>query len=246
MIKILSIGNSFSQDAQRYVHQIAENQGAEIECVNLFVSGCSLEMHWENWLQDAPAYWFETNGQWNGAYISMSKALSMQKWDYVTLQQASFLSPNYNTYMPYLKDLAEQVRMYAPTAKILMHQTWAYVQGWSRMTEKLGYLDQHDMLRDIQIAYAKAAETIGAAGIIPSGEAMMNALDMGIDNIHRDHLHAHNGIGRYTIGLAWYMTLTGDMDIRSHIPLDEPAEERELKIAVEAARKAVTSHRMER
>ncbi len=29
MIKILSIGNSFSQDVQRYLHQIAKNEGVE-------------------------------------------------------------------------------------------------------------------------------------------------------------------------------------------------------------------------
>ncbi len=246
MIRILSIGNSFSQDATRYLHQIAENQGDRIECVNLLVGGCSLQTHWQNWQTDAAVYWYEPNGKWEGEYISISKALSQENWDYVTLQQVSNLSPDYDTYMPYLSDLAEQVRINATGAKLLIHQTWAYEQGCERLHRELGYSDQHDMFRDIQCAYTRAAGTIGAAGILPGGEAMMNAIDMGIQKVHKDGFHAHMGIGRYILGLAWYMTLTGDMDIRSHIPLDVPAEEKELQMAVEAAKMAAKSYRLEK
>jgi len=34
-MNILSIGNSFSQDAQRYLHQIARADKTDLKCVNL-------------------------------------------------------------------------------------------------------------------------------------------------------------------------------------------------------------------
>ncbi|MBQ7726439.1 MAG: DUF4886 domain-containing protein, partial [Clostridia bacterium] len=42
-MKVLSIGNSFSQDAQRYLHGIARADHTEMRAVNLYIGGCSLE-----------------------------------------------------------------------------------------------------------------------------------------------------------------------------------------------------------
>ena len=45
MYKILAIGNSFSEDATYYLHQILEHSGIENQVVNLYIGGCSLERH---------------------------------------------------------------------------------------------------------------------------------------------------------------------------------------------------------
>lgn len=45
MTKILSIGNSFSQDATRYLQQIAAADGHPLFARNLMIGGCSLERH---------------------------------------------------------------------------------------------------------------------------------------------------------------------------------------------------------
>ena len=55
-MKVLSIGNSFSCDAQRYLHRIAKKDGVQLKTVNLFIGGCSLRTHYLNALQDAAAY----------------------------------------------------------------------------------------------------------------------------------------------------------------------------------------------
>ena len=47
-MKILSIGNSFSQDAHRWLYDIAATDNFDMETVNLFIGGCSLETHWNN------------------------------------------------------------------------------------------------------------------------------------------------------------------------------------------------------
>ncbi len=46
-MNILSIGNSFSQDSQRYLHRIAKSTGYELNSYNLYVGGCPLSRHHE-------------------------------------------------------------------------------------------------------------------------------------------------------------------------------------------------------
>ena len=45
-MNVLAIGNSFSEDATRYLHQIAKAQGTPLTVVNLVIGGCSLERHY--------------------------------------------------------------------------------------------------------------------------------------------------------------------------------------------------------
>ena len=56
-MNILSIGNSFSQDAQRYLHRIAKSAGVEMNTFNLCIGGCPLEHHYNHMLSGEEAYW---------------------------------------------------------------------------------------------------------------------------------------------------------------------------------------------
>ena len=168
-MKVLSIGNSFSQDATRYLHQIARAEGCDLLAVNLYIGGCPLSLHYENMQEDATAYSLEVNGCTTGFAASIREALLANEWDYVTLQQVSHLSHRYESYQPYLNELAAYVRSLCPGAELLIHQTWAYEQGSKRLTEELGYQDQGEMYRDLKAAYEQAAAAIEAKGIIPSG-----------------------------------------------------------------------------
>lgn len=80
-MNILAIGNSFSQDATAYLHQMAEACGANAQVANLYVPGCSLESHWK-FVQngDEPAYDLEENGAKTGRKISLRAALGLRRW----------------------------------------------------------------------------------------------------------------------------------------------------------------------
>ena len=110
MINVLSIGNSFSQDAQRYLHRLAKTDGELIRSANLYIGGCPLEKHYLNMLDDDKAYDFEFNGDGTGLKVSIREGLRSNKWDVITLQQASYLSFDYKTYTPYIKVLAKYIR----------------------------------------------------------------------------------------------------------------------------------------
>ena len=238
-MKVLSIVNSFSCDAQRYLHRIAKKDGVEMKTVNLFIGGCSLRTHYLNMLQDAAAYGLEFNGESTGFKVSLSQALSSDDWDIVTLQQASNFSANYETYSPYIKALAEYVKTYCPRAKLYIHQTWAYEDGSERLTKKAGYATAEEMFSDVRAAYEKAAKLIGADSIIPSGQAIMNATKLGIEKIHRDTFHMSYGAGRYLLALVWFKALTGkDITDNSFDEFDHPVTEEERAIVIKAVNEA--------
>ena len=231
-MNILSIGNSFSQDAQRYLHQIAKVDGVNVHCFNLFIGGCSLSQHHENLFSEAPAYTLEMNGTSTGFSVSLKEALLNRQWDVITVQQVSRQSPNYDTYQPYLDTLVKHIRLFSPKTKIAIHQTWAYEQGSARLNDELQYSDYKQMLDDIVKSYRKAAQHIGADYFIPSGEVFGAMLENGIEKIHRDTFHAKLGIGRYALGLIWYTILTGnDILENTFCDFDEAVSDEQIAIA---------------
>lgn len=215
-MNVLSIGNSFSQDAQRYIHKIAKTDGCEVNTFNLYIGGCPLDLHYRNMLSDEKAYLLEMNGESTGFYVSLKEALLNRKWDVVTIQQVSQLSVCYDTFQPYLNEIVDCIRKYQPEAKIGIQETWAYEQDSYRLTVELGYTCWEDMLRDVKCAYEKAMVESGADFLIPSGELFGKLLLCGIERIHRDTFHASLGLGRYALSLLWYKVLTGN-DITDNI-----------------------------
>ena len=61
-MKILSIGNSFSEDAHAYLHQLAKQRNIDLETVDLAIGGCSLQRHWENVEHNNANYGHSING----------------------------------------------------------------------------------------------------------------------------------------------------------------------------------------
>lgn len=235
-MNILSIGNSFSTDATRYLHSIAKSEGENVKSVNLYIGGCPLSRHYVNMNNDAAEYDFEFNGERTGIKVSIKQALQSEIWDIVTLQQVSSQSVDYNTYQPYLSTIAEYVRFHAPKARIMMIQTWAYEEGSERLTKEMGYRSQSDMYKALERAYRSAAASIGDVQIIPCGEAFQKLIEAGIKKVHRDTFHATLGLGRYTLGLVMYEMITGKSCIGNPFrELDEPASERDIKTAQECA-----------
>ena len=209
-MKILSIGNSFSIDAHRYLKRLSEEAGIPLTTANLYIGGCPLELHFRNAMGDIPAYALDFNGDAiPGLKVSIKQALLWDSWDYVTLQQASHFSAKFETYEPYLSELAAYIRKYCPKTKLLIHQTWAYEEGSDRLKTVAKYDTAEQMLKDVVNAYGLAAKAVDAYGIIPSGEAMQEALRRGVARIHRDTFHADFAVGRTLLSEVWLTALSG-------------------------------------
>lgn len=220
-MKILCIGNSFSQDAASYLSRAAANQGIEIHVENLYIGGCSLERHHCNMLSGEKAYELEINGESTHINISLNEALEKEKWDIVTVQQASHFSEFYSTYQPYASELVKFIRSKQPEAKIFIHQTWAYEDNSQRLADN-GFASRKEMFARIKESYLLAADDCNADGMIPSGQVFENMAAKGI-KCHRDTFHASLGAGRYALALTWIKALTGaDIDDNSFIDTAEP------------------------
>ena len=216
-MKLLSIGNSFSTDAHRFLHAVAQQNLYEIETANLFIGGCSLQTHWQNVCEDNAYYDYELNGNEAETKISIKTALQSQVWDVITLQQASADSGIYGTYQPYLSSLAAFVREHQPQAKLYFHQTWSY-ENRSLHPGFLNYgRDSRSMFESIVSASEKAAESIGA-DLIRTGTVIqhlrenVSAFDYqnGGISLCRDTFHLSETYGRYAAAATWFHTLTGE------------------------------------
>jgi len=230
-MRILCIGNSFSQDSTRYLHQIARANGEKLSVCNLYIAGCKLDKHYRNMLSEEKAYDIQYNGHHTGFKVSLKEALLNRDWDVVTLQQFSGSSARLDTYYPYITELAAYVRKLVPQAKLLVHQTWAYEDGSERLFKLAKFQTAAEMTEKLVAAYAHVAKDIQADGLIPSGKLFHKLLACGIPSVQRDTFHASLGLGRYALGLLWYHVLTGKsvMDI-DYCDLDEPITPEEMQI----------------
>lgn len=215
-MKLLSIGNSFSTDSHRFLHSLAEQNGVNIECYNLFIGGCSLQTHWKNYVGNNAFYDLEINGNEATRKISIAEALSMDEWDIITVQQASAFSGMYESFLPYLTDLVAVIKEKSPNAKVYLHETWSYE------TDSLheGFLNynssQKEMYLSIKDAAKKAADLINAE-IIPTGDVVQyvreNIQEFDYENggisLCRDGFHLSESYGRFLACAIWFKKLTG-------------------------------------
>ena len=264
--KVLAIGNSFSEDSSRYIHQIAQADGVDLTIVNLFVGGCSLETHWNNANTDAIAYEYQLNGAASSGMVSIRQALESDDWDFVSLQQRSQDSGRETTYYPYIEDLSRYVKEIEPQAELLIHQTWAYEKGSTHAGFAYYANDQLVMFNTLKSAYDKAAVNVGLLTlsdgtqvstnkaplrIIPSGKAMQNArmnsvfdttyLDGKAIRLNRDGYHASMTYGRYLLSAVWYEAITGRR-IANNIYCPAGIAQSELDILKQAVHSAVVEY----
>ena len=225
-MKILSIGNSFSVDAQRYLHQIAKENGDDIFCGNTYIGGCSLERHYNNIIEDKADYEYHENGEFQGEMISIKDALLKDEWDYVTVQQVSSFSGYTDSYYPYITEIIKYVKELRPNAKIIMHQTWSYENG-SFHGDFFRYDNDSDkMHNELVKSYSEVAKRENIDIIFPCGEIIKELrgkklfdYQNGGASLCRDTFHMDFVFGRYALSLTWYKVLTGkDVTKTTYLP----------------------------
>lgn len=239
-MKILSIGNSFSQDATRYLHRMAKVAGIDIETVNLYIGGCPLRTHYINAIEDIHNYELEFNGQKTGFRVSIKQALISGDYDVVTLQQASNASFRPESFEPYSTYLKGYIAKYCPKAKLYIHETWGYKEESERLAA-YKFTSHAEMYAAVEKAYIELYGIVDAVGMLPSGKAIMTLHEMGFckEDTHRDDIHVSLGLGRFTQALTWLSYLTGyDPELCEFDELDVPMTDEQRKAAKIAAKTA--------
>ena len=244
-IKILAIGNSFSEDAiEQYLHELADADGIETIIGNLFIGGCSLERHMQCVNGNLPDYRYRKIGV-DGVTKEtpkcvIARAIADEEWDYVSVQQASHFSGDYTTYQPYLSQLVAYVKAHTKKdVKIVFHQTWAYAKNSDHGGFKRYGNSQKQMYDAINGALKQVIKDIHPDVIVPSGTAIQNARTSSIgDNMNRDGYHLNLLYGRYTAACTWFQAIFKRSVVgNSYAPEGVTAEQK--NIAQKAASAAV-------
>ena len=228
-MKVLSIGNSFSQDAHKWLHTLAKHNGIDMDTANLFIGGCSLETHYINIEENNAFYDLELNGGECERKISIEEALKMEQWDIITLQQVSQLSGVPESYEPYLLKIVAYVKSICPKAELYFHQTWAYEMDSTHGGFAEYHCDQQEMYQRVKETTELYAQKIGAK-LIPVGVAIQNIRENiaefdyanGGLSLCRDGFHLSLDYGRFAAAAVWFRALTGqEIQVSSFEGFDE-------------------------
>lgn len=246
VIKILTIGNSFSEDAvENYLYDLAKAAGDSLVIGNLYIGGCSLETHSKNAASNAPNYSYRKIVGGTKTVTpkqTMAFALRDEPWDYISFQQASPYSGLYQSYFPHLPNLMDYVAAHAinPKVKYILHRTWAY----ARNSPHKGFVnyqnDQIQMFNAIVKATNEVADKVQRFKLlIPAGTAIQNVRTSIIgDSLTRDGYHLQLTYGRYTAACTWLEALTGKNPVgNGYIP--ETITKEQATIAQHAAHAAI-------
>ena len=222
-IKILMIGNSFSEDVSFYAPKIAKEMGISLKVVNMYIPGCSLDIHLDMAKGNKKRYDMQIyeNDRWiHHLDTSLEEGIINEEYDYISFQQASPISGIPSSYdaleelMDYVKDKAINKNV-----SFIFNMTWSY-PSFSKHPAFIYYKnDEKIMYKAILKAIKeRIINNKDIKAIIPIGSAIENAKIYFKDNkLYRDDLHL-SSFGRYIASLTLIKTL---FNIDSSIAIKE-------------------------
>ncbi len=206
-IRVLAIGNSYSQDALSYLPVVMRGLDRNV-CLVLgiaFIPSCSLQMHWDNFRSESHAYEYDKyDCRIDSAYsniknYSLNDIIIDEPWDIVTFQQVSSKSYEVKSIAPYLKKLIDA------TTDSLHHRprigwilTPSYADGFKGMPRMM---DSDEMHRRICLASLRVEDSGLVDFVVPVGTAIQNARHTMFDNLGNVHhlssdgKHTQEGLG---------------------------------------------------
>jgi hypothetical protein len=175
-IRLLTVGNSFSQNATKYLDRIVEADGNKLIHHRCVIGGSGPDQHL------AKAAIHEKDSKDKAGFYTSGKSLKQEllaeKWDIITIQQASIRSHDAANYRPAAKELYDYIKKHAPASEVVIHQTWAYRVDDPRFrtpSSKAGEpKTQKEMYDGLASAYRTIAKELGVRRI-PVGDAFYAA-----------------------------------------------------------------------
>ena len=243
LIRVLAIGNSFSQDAvEQYLYELAAAQGDSLIIGNAYIGGCSIDRHYNNLLGDSALYEYRkvvSGVRSNQRHAILKNIIRDEQWDIISLQQASHYSGLPKTYTN-LAQLKRLVQSFTTNLHVqfVWHMTWAYADDFESKNFKAYDYSQRKMYSAIVNTMLNVLPGVGLQRIIPSGIAIQLARYRFGDILNRDGYHLSYTLGRYTAACTWCEFLTGKIvDGNTYHP--ETITEEEAQYCQQAAHEAI-------
>lgn len=247
-LKILCIGNSFSQDTTAYAAEIALSLGIPaVKIVNLCVGGCSINRHCLHAREDMPVYGYELN-EGNGwiqiPNKKISEAIKSDEWDWISIQHGTGDGSRYTEIQSYekLPWLIDYVKGIAhPQTKIAFNMTWVGEPEFPHEEIQHYAGDQLLIYQKIAKLTKEHIATLSGIDVVsPTGTAIQNARTSKIGLLTRDGYHLSLGTGRYIAGMTFIQALTG-MDVSNNSWINGEADCYDRKVAIEAVNNALAN-----
>ena len=227
-LRVLTIGNSFAEDAMYYVPAIMESLGVDPATYSAYFaahSAASLQ-HWCEVAESGETVelTYRGGGRMAVEQGSLSEILA-QDWDVITLMQYSELSINYDTFNPWLRQLIDQIRQHCTNSNV----TLAWRMAWSYNDIYVTDYSNYERWSLIALATQIMSKYDGIDVIIPVGTTIQNARNTSLNSasqLTRDGWHLNAGIGRYlaacTVVQSLFAPVYGITVQNDHSQLDIP------------------------
>ena len=217
-LRILAVGNSFSDDATTWLPDLLEGAGIHnVIVARLFIGGCNLERHCRECENRTPNYKYykSTGNEW----VTVSKQATIldgiedEPWDIITMQQSSPLCGVPDSYDPWTERLAGIIRKHCsnPDVVLVWHQTWAYSRSSTHRAYPTYGNNQMIMYNKILECTDNLCGRFDFATVIPSGTAVQNARWSHVifdgKDLTRDGYHLNKGYTRYLAACTWFEAL---------------------------------------
>ena len=167
-LRILTIGNSFTDSLAQYFPQIAASAGCGLVFERANFGGCELERHWS---------YIEAEEKtpicriYRGGGTKLRDLLA-RGWDIVTIQQASHMSWRPESFQPFATNIRDYILRHAPQAEVVIQQTWAYRADHPFLQPGSDWgIDQAEMYGRLTANYRELAKKLNLR-IIPTGYAV--------------------------------------------------------------------------
>ena len=207
-LRILAFGNSYTQDANRYMADICRDAGLDPQCVAIYYcakNSYSLRQWWRTCTQNENITLTCSFGEYPIRISGTVREVMRQPWDIIVFQQFSEHSTDFSTYNPYLHKLDSVARAECtnPEMCVAWNTAWNYARSYQIPGSSARY-------EQICQAARNVVERNGIDVVIPTGTAIENARHTSLQDDHdltRDGTHLSFSVGCYVAACTWYEKL---------------------------------------
>ena len=181
-IRLLAIGNSYSQDALAYVPFILQSMGVEldVEIGILMMSSSTIADHVDNFNNQAAAYTFYHYSPGASEWTNMSShtiqwALANYRWDIIMTHQSSTNASSWDTYQPAINTL---VNLLYTVLTYPVRFAWMISQARPAQTNSGANWSDETILAHYNYTAQNAERVIDETAfdlVLPVGTAVQNA-----------------------------------------------------------------------
>lgn len=210
-IRVLCIGNSYTNDALKYVCRLLTAAGIDASSYSIYSlprTAASVE-HWCKVAESGEVVQLNYKGGEKMPVEEGSLAsVVAQDWDVITLQQASKDAVDYSTFNPWLQQLIDFLLLHCTNPQV----TLAWQTAWS-YNKVYGKISSYERWRQMSSAVIQMIIVDGIDVLIPTGTAIQNArtteLSTDDSELTHDGVHLDRGVGCYVASCTWVEAICG-------------------------------------